>query len=95
MIFQGSVTFPGGLQVMSTPGHSDGSVCFFSPEKNIMFTGDTMFAYGSYGRTDCRTGDDRKLQKSLERILTFPDDVKILPGHESSSTLSAEKKYHS
>ena len=95
VIFQGSVTFPGGLQVLSTPGHSNGSVCFFSAEKNIMFTGDTMFAYGSFGRTDCDTGDDRKLQKSLKRILSFPDEVKILPGHERESTLSVEKKYYS
>ena len=95
VILKGSVTFPDGLQVVSTPGHSPGSVCFFSAEKNIMFTGDTIFAQGSCGRIDCEGGDGEKLKTSLERILSFPDDVEILPGHGPASLLKTEKKFRS
>lgn len=93
VILKDSLSFPAGLQVVSVPGHSDGSVCFLSLEHNLMFTGDTIFAQGNCGRTDGDGGDTNKLKASLEKILSFPDSVEIFPGHGPASILETEKKF--
>ncbi len=84
---------PGGLsyRVLSTPGHSPGSVCFFFPEPGVLFTGDTLFA-GSVGRTDLPGGDSRALQASLRSLLCLGDATQVYPGHGPSTTVQQEKK---
>ncbi len=68
------------LQVLETPGHSEGSICLYEPESRILFSGDTVFPDGNIGRTDMYGGDNIKLIKSIER-LTGLDVETMYPGH--------------
>ena len=79
------------LQVYHTPGHTPGSVCIYCPEERALFTGDTLFA-GSVERTDLPGGNARQLTTSLLRLLTFPPETRILPGHGPESTLADERR---
>lgn len=67
------------LQVLLTPGHSPGSVCFYWPDRKILFTGDVVF-YGSVGRTDLPGGSLSQLQESIERLAELDVEC-LLPGH--------------
>ncbi len=68
------------FQVLVTPGHSIGSLCFYSEKNEILFSGDTIFANGGFGRYDFPGGDFRSLLHSIERLSTL--DIKNLyPGH--------------
>ncbi|NLP47596.1 MAG: MBL fold metallo-hydrolase [Clostridiales bacterium] len=78
------------LQVMHTPGHSPGSVCFLSPSTGDLFTGDTLFKL-TIGRTDFPGSDWGQMQKSLKKIAALESDYKIYPGHEELSNLAFEK----
>ena len=80
------------LKVMLTPGHTDGSVCFFA-EDNIIFSGDTLF-YESIGRTDFPTGDYNAIEKSLQRLYALDGDYVVYPGHGEDTTLSHERIYN-
>ena len=79
------------LQVIHTPGHTHGSVCFYSPENKIVLTGDTMFA-GSCGRTDLPEGDSAAMCSSLvDKIaLLIPHDTRLYPGHGPDTTMVEE-----
>lgn len=77
------------FKVMSTPGHSDGSVCYFVGD--IMFAGDTVF-YNSIGRTDAPGGDYNKMTQSLKKIKQIEKDYTIYTGHGPSTSLDFEKK---
>lgn len=79
------------LQVISTPGHTQGSMCFILNKEGILFTGDTLFA-GSVGRTDFPGGDSKTLSKSLALLKKLPDSTKILPGHGPYSDIKTEKE---
>jgi Zn-dependent hydrolases, including glyoxylases len=79
----------GEIAVYSTPGHSKGSVCL--QFGNDLFSGDTLFA-GSMGRTDFAGGDLRTMSASLVRLSAFPEETKVWPGHESSTTIGQEKR---
>lgn len=68
------------FQIIHTPGHSPGGICLYEAKKKLLFSGDTIFSYGSIGRTDLRGGDSRLLVKSIEEIMKL--DVEYLcPGH--------------
>ncbi|MGI6220148.1 MAG: MBL fold metallo-hydrolase [Bacteroidaceae bacterium] len=82
------------VQVLYTPGHSQGSVCFYLPDEAVLFTGDTLFD-GSVGRTDFPGGSMSMLQKSLrEKIFTLPDEVEVWPGHGGTTALGREKRFN-
>ena len=66
--------------VMATPGHSLGSICLFEVEKKVLFSGDTVFAQGDFGRFDLPGGDYMSLRNSLERIGSLGVD-RLYPGH--------------
>ena len=68
-----------GLRVIHTPGHTPGSICLYDESKKILFTGDTVFADG-VGRTDLKGGDEKEMEKSLEKLSRLEIE-KILPGH--------------
>jgi hydroxyacylglutathione hydrolase len=77
------------LEVIHTPGHSPGSICLKS--NGMIFSGDTLFC-GGVGRTDLPGGSWKELEKSIsERLLGFPDDVLVLPGHGPSTTIGQER----
>lgn len=79
------------IQVLATPGHTPGGVCFYIPEEHALITGDTLFA-GSVGRTDLPGGDPRALTESLKRLLEFPPETVVHPGHGPSSTMEQERR---
>lgn len=80
------------LEVIHTPGHTAGGVCYYDKKNRLLFTGDTLFK-GTIGRTDMPTGNYATLLDSIkERLFVLPDNVKVLPGHDASSTIGNEKK---
>ena len=82
------------LQVLKTPGHSPGSVVFYSAEEHTAFTGDTLFRM-SVGRTDFEGGSYTQLMSSLTNVLAkLPADTVILPGHGPQSTIADELRYN-
>jgi hydroxyacylglutathione hydrolase len=80
------------LSVLHTPGHSPGGICLYNEE--FIITGDTLFAGGYLGRTDWPGGSDEQLQRSAQKILQLPEELKIYPGHGPASTIGREKKLH-
>lgn len=78
--------------VLETPGHTPGSVCLLFKAYNALFTGDTLFQ-GAIGRTDFPGGDYDTLIRSIhEKLLPLPDDLRVLPGHQYSSTIGEERR---
>lgn len=67
------------LRVLHTPGHTPGSICLYNPESRELFTGDTVFEGGSFGRTDLG-GSPEAMVRSLE-MLTKLDVSVMYPGH--------------
>lgn len=77
------------------PGHCPGSMCFVISTDKAVITGDALFHF-SIGRTDLPGGDYPTLIDYLKRrILTLPDDYRVLPGHGIASQIGKEKKYNS
>lgn len=79
------------FDVLHTPGHTSGSVCFISGDN--MFSGDTLFAR-SVGRTDMPDGDTSALINSLKKISELGGNLKIYPGHMAVTTLDEERMYN-
>ncbi len=67
--------------VLHTPGHTPGCICLYSKQHKTLFSGDTVFAHGSFGRTDFPGGSHSDLKKSIKR-LTNLDIEYLYPGHE-------------
>ena len=77
------------------PGHCEGSMCFVIHSEKTVITGDALFHF-SIGRTDLPGGDYPTLIEKLKtRILTLPDDYRVLPGHGIASQIGKERKYNS
>jgi glyoxylase-like metal-dependent hydrolase (beta-lactamase superfamily II) len=70
-----------GLEVIHTPGHTPGGICLYSARAKGLFSGDTVFPDGSFGRTDLEGGNATKLVESI-RKLTHLDVNVMYPGHE-------------
>jgi glyoxylase-like metal-dependent hydrolase (beta-lactamase superfamily II) len=82
------------IEVLETPGHTAGSVCYYLPEEEILFSGDTLFRE-SCGRTDLQTGSDGEMQNSLHKIFErIPDGVRVCPGHMAMTTIAHEKEFN-
>ena len=88
-------TYHAGLtcKVIATPGHTPGSCCYYFEEEKVLVSGDTLFC-GSVGRTDFPGGSASLLLESGKKLLTLPEDVRVLPGHDQSTTIGYEKKYN-
>jgi len=81
------------IDVIYTPGHTSDSVTFYFKEEKTMFTGDFLFKE-TIGRTDLSTGNFKEMKKSIRKILTYSDIIKVYPGHGEDTTLGQEKKYN-
>ena len=79
------------FEVIEVPGHTSHSLCFLH-SKGHMFTGDTLFA-GGIGRTDLYDGSPRDLMVNIrEKLFALDSNIKIYPGHGTSSTIGLEKE---
>jgi hydroxyacylglutathione hydrolase len=78
------------LQVVSTPGHTPGSVCFYFPDEQVVFTGDTLFA-GAVGRTDLSYSSKSDLRNSLKTLFALPEETVVYPGHGEETYVGEEK----
>lgn len=80
------------LKVIHTPGHTPGSVTYYSPEEHVAFVGDTLYEHGP-GLTHFPGGNPAQLERSIvDKILTLPDDTVLLSGHSSPITVAEEKR---
>ena len=79
------------LEVIATPGHTQGGVCFYSQADSVLFSGDTLFA-GSIGRSDHPGGDYDQLMESIARkLMPLDGDVHVLPGHGPTTSIGYER----
>lgn len=79
------------LEIRLTPGHSPGSICFYSAADQFLIGGDVLF-YRSIGRTDLPGGDHQTLIGSiLAKLMPLPDATIVYPGHGLSTTIGAER----
>ena len=87
---EGDKVIAGNLSftVLSTPGHTPGSVCYMFD--GMLFTGDTLFKR-SIGRTDLG-GDEAQMMRSLRALRNLPGDYDVYPGHDAPTTLEDERE---
>lgn len=95
-LVDGDVIGLGGsrLEVIHTPGHTQGSICLYEPKERLLFTGDTIFADG-VGRVDLPGGDAGQLEDSIGRLVEFcsrKDVKRVYPGHGPSAGSSCIKR---
>ena len=88
---EGPLTYVADLAVAAihTPGHTEGSTCFYFEREGVLFSGDVIFK-GSTGRWDLPGGDREAMERSLERVMTLPSRTKVYPGHGASTTIGDE-----
>ncbi len=78
------------LEVIYSPGHTQGSVCFYA--EKMLFSGDTLFQ-GTVGRTDLPGGDHPQMISSIvDRLLPLPDETIVLPGHMLETSIAQERQ---
>ena len=77
-------------KVISTPGHTPGCICLYNKETESLFSGDTVFANGSFGRTDLPGGNSTELKQSIKQLSTLPIN-RLYPGHEMIVEKNADK----
>ncbi len=79
------------FEVIETPGHSKGGVCYLERNEKVMFSGDTIFA-GAIGRTDHPGGDyDRLMESIFTKLLHLEGDTRVIPGHGPCSEIATER----
>ena len=83
----GDLTF----EVLQTPGHSVGGLCFLERESKTLFSGDTLFA-GAIGRTDHPGGDYDLMMNSIwEKLMCLDGDIAVYPGHGPATDIARER----
>lgn len=82
------------VAVLHTPGHTIGSTCYYLPDEQVLFSGDTLF-HCSVGRTDFPTGSMGDMHRSLhEKLFELPDETEVYPGHDAVTTIQYEKRFN-
>ena len=80
------------FQVLHTPGHTPGHVCFYEAQEGVIFDGDVLF-YRGVGRTDLPGGSWQQLMDSIQRVLfALPDETAVYSGHGQATTIGQEKQ---
>ena len=77
------------LEVLHTPGHTEGSVCLLAPDDGLLFSGDTLFA-GGWGRVDLPGGSPEQMADSIARLGRLDPGMQVRPGHGPSTTIERE-----
>ncbi len=79
------------FEVIHTPGHTPGCVCYYDEKDRILLSGDTLFA-GSIGRTDHPGGDyDRLMESIFSRLMCLDGDIAVIPGHGPKTSIADER----
>ena len=82
------------IQVLHTPGHTQGSISLFMPGEGKLVAGDTLFR-DSIGRTDLPGGDSKQIIRSIhEKLMPLPDETIVIPGHGENTTIGREKQFN-
>lgn len=77
---------------LETPGHTEGGMCIYNRENNVLFSGDTLFR-ASIGRTDFPGGSFPQIVDSIhKKLFVLPDETVVLPGHMGQTTIQYEKE---
>ena len=84
---------PFNINIIFTPGHTSDSITYYFKDEKIMITGDFLFK-NTIGRCDLETSSILDMQKSINKIKEYPNDIKIYPGHGQSTTLGSEKEFN-
>jgi glyoxylase-like metal-dependent hydrolase (beta-lactamase superfamily II) len=79
------------VQVIFTPGHSPGHVCYYFANQKVLVGGD-LIIMGAVGRTDLPDSDAATLDVSIAKVMALPLDTRLLPGHGRSSMLREERE---
>lgn len=89
----GQVWKDGGMEyeIIFTPGHSPGGVCFWFQKDHVLIAGDTLFR-GSMGRVDLPGADPAAMNRSLLRLMELPDETAVYPGHGPATTIGHERR---
>ena len=92
-VADGDVLTLGGtdIEVLHTPGHSAGSVCYYVKSEHTLFSGDTLFCL-TVGRTDLTTSSDGDMLSSITRLYKMMGIYDIYPGHNRATTMDYEKR---
>lgn len=94
LIEDGDLLFDSDLKAIHTPGHTPGSICLYSKNQNILFSGDTLFFEG-IGRTDLPGSNPERIISSIkEKIFILPETMTVFPGHGPYTTLERELKHN-
>lgn len=81
-------------RVIHTPGHTQGSVCYYFESEKLLLSGDTLFC-GSLGRTDFPGGSTRDILFSIiKKLFVLPEDTAVYAGHNEPTTIGDEKLYN-
>lgn len=86
LISVGEIAF----EVLHTPGHCRGAVCFYAKQENVLFSGDTLFR-GTIGVLTLSTAEPEKMWTSLKRLAELPPSTKVYPGHGAETTIGREQ----
>jgi glyoxylase-like metal-dependent hydrolase (beta-lactamase superfamily II) len=80
------------LDVLHTPGHTEGSVCLLAADERLLLSGDTLFNAG-WGRVDLPGGSVDAMVESLARLAALDGDLRVLPGHGPETTIERERAW--
>ena len=80
------------VEALHTPGHTEGSTCFYLPDQGALFSGDVLFQ-GNVGRVDLPGGDAAAMEASLARVASLPPDTHVYPGHGPQTSIGAELRW--
>ncbi len=91
LLKEGTTVQIGGLtlETIHTPGHTEGSCCFYDAKDGVLFSGDTLLA-GSPGRTDTLGASPARMKASIRRLAELPPETQVLPGHGPATTIGRE-----
>ena len=78
------------FEILHTPGHTPGSVCFYDAENAVLFSGDTLFCCG-FGRMDLPGGSPAQMRASLRMLFELPGETRVLSGHGDETTIAIER----
>ncbi|MBX9744406.1 MAG: MBL fold metallo-hydrolase [Chlamydiales bacterium] len=77
------------VEVLHTPGHSPGGVCFYLPKEHLLLSGDTLFR-GGIGNLQLPTSSPQDMECSLEKLAALPGHTRVIPGHGKETTIGQE-----